>query len=189
MVIERRHLPHEYAHDFCCQRCSCRVRCVLQTTQDPVLSSAQGVVAFQTPVVLYIAGLMAFELPFAYITEDKFKQPVFGCNNLAGQPTSFPILQSSSVFSSPSCECLDILLSVCLQAGKCWPAVPGGGPSGSLPPHNFAIYFKEGGVGTFLPLYFNFLEYVRYTQQRMHSSSVPTAPAPPPDTREMLSKA
>ena len=65
----------------------------------------------------------------------------------------------------------------------------GGGPSGSLAPHNFAIYFKEGGVGTFLPLYFNFLEYVRYTQQRMHSSGAPTAPQPPPDTREMLSKA
>lgn len=35
--------------------------------------------------LLCSTGLVAFELPFAYITGDKFKQPVFGCNNLAGR--------------------------------------------------------------------------------------------------------
>lgn len=39
-------------------------------------------------------------------------------------------------------------------SGECWPAVEGGGPAGGMPPHKFALYFKEGGVGTFLPLYF-----------------------------------
>ena len=29
-------------------------------------------------------GLAAFELPLVYIKDDKFNQPIFGCNNLAG---------------------------------------------------------------------------------------------------------
>jgi len=29
-------------------------------------------------------GLHAFDFPLAYITHDKFNQPIFGCNNLAG---------------------------------------------------------------------------------------------------------
>ena len=32
-----------------------------------------------------------------------------------------------------------------------------GQPPGSQPPHSFTLYFKEGGVGTFLPLYYSFL--------------------------------
>lgn len=55
-------------------------------------------------------------------------------------------------------------LSLC--AGECWPAEPGGGPAGQLPPHKFALYFKEGGVGTFLPLYYNFMEAMRQHQQQ-----------------------
>ncbi len=39
-------------------------------------------------------------------------------------------------------------------AGQVWPAVPGGGPLGQLPPHDFKLYFKEGGIGTFYPLYY-----------------------------------
>lgn len=30
-------------------------------------------------------------------------------------------------------------------AGDVWPAAEGGGPGGSLPPHSFTVYFKEGG--------------------------------------------
>ena len=30
------------------------------------------------------AGLVAFELPLAYIYSDKFNQPIFGANNLSG---------------------------------------------------------------------------------------------------------
>ena len=39
-----------------------------------------------------------------------------------------------------------------------WPAVEGGGPAGTLPPHAFKIYFKEGGIGTFYPLYYTLAE-------------------------------
>ena len=56
--------------------------------------------------------------------------------------------------------------------GECWPAQPGGGPAGSLPPHKFALYFKEGGVGTFLPLYYNFVGAAR-GQQRVQQQSPP----------------
>ena len=28
----------------------------------------------------------------------------------------------------------------------------GGGPAGGLPPHEWKLYFKEGGVGTLLPV-------------------------------------
>lgn len=61
-------------------------------------------------------------------------------------------------------------------AGECWPAQPGGGPAGSLPPHKFALYFKEGGVGTFLPLYYSFSEAAQSRQQQQqgtHSSANP----------------
>ncbi|KAK9828894.1 hypothetical protein WJX72_002644 [[Myrmecia] bisecta] len=102
--------------------------------------SARGVLYLTNMRLVFVAlkpdaesGLAAFELPLAYLRNDKFNQPIFGCNNLAGE---------------------------------CWPAVAGGGPAGRLPPHKWAMYFKEGGVGTFLPLYFRFLEYIRALQAR-----------------------
>ncbi|PNW85493.1 hypothetical protein CHLRE_03g189100v5 [Chlamydomonas reinhardtii] len=70
-------------------------------------------------------GLHAFDFPLVYIRQDKLNQPIFGCNNLAGQV---------------------------------WPAVERGGPSGELPPHEFRVYFKEGGIGTFYPLYYTLAE-------------------------------
>eukprot|EP00803_Ostreobium_quekettii_P003229 evm.model.scf_1010.6 EVM.evm.TU.scf_1010.6 scf_1010:34419-38685(-) len=48
-------------------------------------------------------------------------------------------------------------------SGLVWQAVEGGGPRGSLPPVKFNLYFIEGGVGTFLPLYFNLLHRARST--------------------------
>ena len=57
------------------------------------------------------------------------------------------------------------------MTGECWPAQPGGGPAGSLPPHKFAMYFKEGGVGTFLPLYFNFSEAAQSAQRQRQQNS------------------
>lgn len=53
-------------------------------------------------------------------------------------------------------------------AGEVWSTSEEGGPEGSLPPHKFAFYFKNGGVGTFLPLFFRLLEEMQeaYTQHR-----------------------
>jgi hypothetical protein len=33
------------------------------------------------------AGLAGFDLPLVYISKDKLNQPIFGCNNLAGELT------------------------------------------------------------------------------------------------------
>jgi len=60
------------------------------------------------------------------------------------------------------------------NAGECWPAAPGGGPQGSLPPHVFSLYFKEGGVGTFLPLYFRFVDIARDNLHQVQQQ--PSAP-------------
>ena len=64
-------------------------------------------------------------------------------------------------------------------AGSVWPAVPGGGPGGSLPPHDFILYFKEGGIGTFYPMYYTlaqrakaaFNESQRRTAQQLNPPS------------------
>jgi hypothetical protein len=39
--------------------------------------------------------------------------------------------------------------------------VEGGGPAGTLPPHNFKVLFKEGGIGTFYPLYYTLVDRTR----------------------------
>ncbi len=39
-------------------------------------------------------------------------------------------------------------------AGRVWPAVDGGGPAGGLPPHDWKVLFKNGGIGTLWPLYY-----------------------------------
>jgi hypothetical protein len=95
-------------------------------------------------------GLQAFDFPLAYITHDKFNQPIFACNNLAG---------------------------------KVWPATGGGGPAGTLPPHEYKLYFKEGGVGTLLPLYYRLVSQARLTLQRTgapaQANAVPSAPQAP----------
>lgn len=96
---------------------------------------------------------MAFELPLAYIRKDKFNQPIFACNNLSGK-LSIAVPHPSDLGAIAGTMASS-------NAGECWPAAPGGGPQGSLPPHVFSLYFKEGGVGTFLPLYFRFVDIAR----------------------------
>eukprot|EP01025_Chloroclados_australasicus_P029046 TRINITY_DN2886_c0_g1_i1.p1 TRINITY_DN2886_c0_g1~~TRINITY_DN2886_c0_g1_i1.p1 ORF type:complete len:223 (+),score=33.62 TRINITY_DN2886_c0_g1_i1:102-770(+) len=65
-------------------------------------------------------------------------------------------------------------------SGEVWPAIEGGGPAGTYPPHGFKLYFKEGGVGTFLPLFFRSLQnarvwYARTQQQQQQQQQQPTA--------------
>ena len=61
-------------------------------------------------------------------------------------------------------------------SGEVWPATPGGGPFGSLPPHKFSFAFNSGGVGTFLPLWWGALEYTRSRPR----PPVGGGPPPPP---------
>ena len=78
--------------------------------------------------------------------------------------------------------------------GRVWQAGEGGGAGGGLPPHAFRLEFRGGGVGTFLPLYFRFLEYLRAVARGAAGEGVawsppaaaapaaaaPAAPAGPP---------
>ncbi|GFR40704.1 hypothetical protein Agub_g1297 [Astrephomene gubernaculifera] len=104
------------------------VQCELHGVQTKIKGwQARGALYLSNIRLVFVAsktdesGLVAFDFPLVYIRNDSLNQPIFGCNNLAGQV---------------------------------WPAVEGGGPAGSLPPHDFRVYFKEGGIGTFYPLYY-----------------------------------
>eukprot|EP00850_Spirogloea_muscicola_P026390 SM007079S21278 [mRNA] locus=s7079:2:581:- [translate_table: standard] len=46
-------------------------------------------------------------------------------------------------------------------AGKVYPVVPEGQHSALHAPHPFRVLFKEGGVGTFIPLFFALLRALR----------------------------
>ena len=70
--------------------------------------------------------------------------------------------------------------------------VPYGSDPGSMPTHEFKIMFKEGGVGTFIPLFFNLLSALRAMNPPQPASSEETssvttvsedstAPPPPRD--------
>eukprot|EP00882_Tetradesmus_deserticola_P002287 GHRQ01002441.1.p1 GENE.GHRQ01002441.1~~GHRQ01002441.1.p1 ORF type:complete len:213 (+),score=79.22 GHRQ01002441.1:234-872(+) len=99
------------------------------------------------------SGLAGFDMPLVYIFKDKLHQPIFGCNNLAGQV---------------------------------WPAVDGGGPSGTLPPHSFKVLFKEGGIGTVYPLFYALTERARKADAAQRRASLAqTAPA----VQELVHKA
>ena len=66
----------------------------------------------------------------------------------------------------------------------------GGGPAGGLPPHKFWIYFSNGGVGTFLPLYFSSIDAARQAGHRQSSQeslpqNVATAIVDPSDPTKL----
>ena len=50
-------------------------------------------------------------------------------------------------------------------SGECWPVAAEGGPTGSLPPYPYKLFFLQGGVGTFLPLYFRFMAAARQAER------------------------
>jgi hypothetical protein len=160
----------------------------------------------------FAAGLAGFDMPLVYVFKDKLNQPIFGCNNLAGQQQQQHMLQGtvcmhvashalaalggckgescSRVQSMPAeqlavaanaverhklqkttphyqahtanvadasggaCASFDLCVCCCLCvvcAGQVWPAVNGGGPSGTLPPHSFKVLFKEVSLSSICP--------------------------------------
>ncbi|CAG9465725.1 unnamed protein product [Pedinophyceae sp. YPF-701] len=54
--------------------------------------------------------------------------------------------------------------------GRCWPAVDGGGPGGTLPPHDFKLWLKNGGCGTLLPLYLRAVREAREAMARQRQA-------------------
>ncbi|PRQ39705.1 putative PH domain-containing protein [Rosa chinensis] len=84
----------------------------------------------------------AFDMPLLYVHGEKFNQPVFFCNNIAGQVE---------------------------------PVVPENQPAALYSVHSFKILFKDGGCGTFVPLFFNLLSSVRRYNQQFQQANAPQA--------------
>jgi WW domain-binding protein 2 len=57
-------------------------------------------------------------------------------------------------------------------SGEVWPVRADGGPTGSHPPLPYKLFFLEGGVGTFLPLYFTFVNAARQADRNRRNSAV-----------------
>lgn len=57
--------------------------------------------------------------------------------------------------------------------------IPEGENRALYAPHSFKIMFKEGGTGTFIPLFMNLMKSVR-AAQRMVEESQPSAPPAEP---------
>jgi len=78
------------------------------------------------------------------------------------QAFDFPLVYiKGEAFNQPIFGCNHL-------AGECWPACEGGGPSGTLPPYTYKLFFLIGGVGTFLPLYFRNLAMQRQAAREEH---------------------
>lgn len=103
-------------------------------------------------------GLHAVDLPLVYLVDASFNQPILGCNNLSGEAA----LSNNCSRSQSTCgwwcrkaaarrvhPSLDSTVRS-PNAGGCWTLE--GGP-GQGTPLEWTIYFKQGGVGTFLPLF------------------------------------
>ncbi|KAL6748548.1 hypothetical protein V8C86DRAFT_2874636, partial [Haematococcus lacustris] len=126
--------------------------------------SARGSLFLSNVRLVFIAdkadpsGLVGYDLPLVYLRNDKLNQPIFGCNNLAGQV---------------------------------WPAEPGGGPAGQLPPQDFVLYFKEGGIGTFYPLFYTLASRAKQALERAQQQQYrgPVDANPAGYTEELIAKA
>jgi hypothetical protein len=77
-------------------------------------------------------------------------------------------------------------------SGQVNPVLPEGAHWSERPPHSFKILFKEGGVGTFVPLFFNLLKAIRAQMpQQQQAQSAPPSPIPEqqPQVDEMMRSA
>ena len=142
----------------CCNRYMC---CTVPTAVQPTCRwSASGTLWLTDVRLVFVApaanadGLQAFDFPLAYITHDKFNQPIFACNNLAGQAL---VLVATSATAMPHTVGCNMTVATRQPAGpsspcspvtgKVWPATGGGGPAGTLPPHEYKLYFKARIMG------------------------------------------
>ncbi|KAL6188346.1 hypothetical protein ACLB2K_039739 [Fragaria x ananassa] len=93
-----------------------------------------------------VGGFVAFDMPLLFVHGEKFNQPVFFCNNIAGQVE---------------------------------PVVPENQPAALYSVHSFKILFKDGGCGTFVPLFFNLISSVRQYNQQFQQVNTPQAHVDP----------
>ena len=105
-----------------------------------------------------------------HVHGEKFNQPIFFCNNISGQvePVSMIVriaLQSNGPlpFNCNSWSSYDL-----------FQVVPENQPGALYSTHSFKILFKEGGCGTYIPLFFNLIASVRhYNRQYQQANSRP----------------
>ncbi|XP_050372728.1 uncharacterized protein LOC126790512 isoform X1 [Argentina anserina] len=93
-----------------------------------------------------VGDFVAFDMPLLYVHGEKFNQPIFFCNNIAGQVE---------------------------------PVVPENQPAALYSVHSFKILFKDGGCGTFVPLFFNLISSVRRYNQQYQQANAPQAHVDP----------
>ncbi|CAI9768805.1 unnamed protein product [Fraxinus pennsylvanica] len=87
-----------------------------------------------------VGNFAAFDMPLLYVHGEKFNQPIFYCNNIAGHVD---------------------------------PVVPDNEHRALYSTQSFKILFKEGGCGTFVPLFFNLISSVRQYNQRTSTEAQP----------------
>ncbi|CAA2995208.1 Hypothetical predicted protein [Olea europaea subsp. europaea] len=87
-----------------------------------------------------VGNFAAFDIPLLYVHGEKFNQPIFHCNNIAGHVD---------------------------------PVVPDNEHRALYSTHSFKILSKEGGCGTFVPLFFNLISSVRQYNQRTSMEAQP----------------
>lgn len=97
-----------------------------------------------------------------YVHGEKFNQPIFHCNNIAGHVDPVSRIDLLYTFSGevwlPSCQ---------------FQVVPDNEHRALYSTHSFKILSKEGGCGTFVPLFFNLISSVRQYNQRTSMEAQP----------------
>ena len=125
------------------------ISCAIDVEGLPTLAAA-GTLYLTTLRLVFVAHspktlscgtcFSSFAFPLEGLTEEKFNQPVFGCNNISG--TVQPL--EGSVIGSPV---------------------------------SFKLYFKQGGAGTFLRIFFGALRQCRaWASQRNAGSQAEQLP-------------
>ncbi|RWW55873.1 hypothetical protein BHE74_00037452 [Ensete ventricosum] len=110
-----------------------------------------------------------------FVRGEKFNQPIFHCNNISGfvEPVSVErnALDHLSHHLTFITQLHDLILLFLQQV------VPEGEHRALYSTHSFKILFKEGGCGTFVPLFLNLIATVR--QYNQHAAAYPAHEAAP----------
>nr|XP_027097227.1 UPF0664 stress-induced protein C29B12.11c-like isoform X1 [Coffea arabica]XP_027097516.1 UPF0664 stress-induced protein C29B12.11c-like isoform X1 [Coffea arabica] len=122
---------------------------------------AKGIIYLSNIRMVFVANkpvgdFAAFDLPLLYICGEKFNQPIFFCNNISG---------SVDPVSASDIESLVCGLLVGSDPFLHFQVVPENEQRALFSTHSFKILFKEGGCGTFVPLFFNLIHSVRQYNQ------------------------
>lgn len=119
------------------------------------------------------SGLAGFDIPLVYISNDKLNQPVGAGRGRGGLGASADrAVAGARMHACTAAEACGPrspaetlapprrpppkpqIFGCNNLSGRVWPATEGGGPAGGLPPHEWRVNFKSGGIGTVWPMYY-----------------------------------